>query len=462
MADGLLTHGLTVMDYGCGRGGDVGFLERQGFDCTGWDPVHAPSGTRRDADLVNLGYVVNVIEDPAERREALRRAWALTRRVLVVSARLRAETPDTGAVEPFADGLLTRIGTFQKFFEQQELRTWVDQALETSSVAAAPGVLYVFREPSDRVAFLAARYRRTAPTPRPRAGVRLLAEHKALLDQLAAFVLARGRLPAPEELPEYSAIEAALGSIKRAFRVLEQASEQQAWDAVRAARTEDLLVYLALSRFDGRPSFHQLPTDIQLDVKAFFGSYAAACKAADDALFSLGKQETIDAACRSAPIGKAMPTAIYVHVGAVGELPLLLRLYEGCARSYVGRVPGANVVKLGRGEPKIAYLSYPAFDTDPHPALAESTSVHLQTFRVRQRSFAGSRNPPVLHRKEEFLGPDYPERAKYARLTRLEEAKGLYRDPATIGTRDGWARTLASKGLTLRGHRLVSAKSPSA
>ena len=67
LADGLLDPGHTVMDYGCGRGDDLRHLARLGFDCTGWDPVHAPEGMRREADLVNLGYVVNVIEGAAER-----------------------------------------------------------------------------------------------------------------------------------------------------------------------------------------------------------------------------------------------------------------------------------------------------------------------------------------------------------------------------------------------------------
>jgi DNA phosphorothioation-associated putative methyltransferase len=53
----------------------------------GWDPSHRPDGPRRPAGaVVNLGYVVNVIEDPAERGETLRRAWSLAGRVLVVSA----------------------------------------------------------------------------------------------------------------------------------------------------------------------------------------------------------------------------------------------------------------------------------------------------------------------------------------------------------------------------------------
>jgi hypothetical protein len=54
-----------------------------------------------------------------------------------------------------------------------------------------------------------------------------------------------------------------------------------------------------------------------------------------------------------------------------------------------------------------------------------------------------------------FVGPDHPGRAKYQRLTRLEEAKGLYEDPALIGTRAGWETVLRAKGLALSGHRLV-------
>jgi DNA phosphorothioation-associated putative methyltransferase len=364
-----------------------------GYDSTGWDPVHAPEGARHDADVVNLGYVVNVIENPVERREAVRQAWSLTRRVLVVAARLVDERPSATATSPFADGVLTRLGTFQKFFEQQELRVWIDQALEAQSVAAAPGIFYVFRDPGERSAFLASRFRRTAAMARPRLSERLYLEHRELLDDLAAFVSARGRLPAPEELERFAELERALGSLKRAFRLLQEATEAKAWDVAREARTQDTLVYLALAKFEGRPRFSELAPDLQLDVKAFFGSYSAACKSADAALFSLGRPDNLDEALRASPIGKLMPNALYVHVDAVAELPILLRLYEGCARGYVGRVPEANIVKLGRGEPKISYLSYPDFERDPHPALAASTSVHLQTFRVRERDYRRHLNP---------------------------------------------------------------------
>lgn len=337
----------------------------------------------------------------------------------------------------------------------QELRTWIDHSLEIASVPAAPGVFYVFRDPGERAAFIASRFRRTAVAPRLRSSEQVFASHKALLEPLARFVSERGRLPASEEFPESAAIDAALGSVRRAFRILQSVSDVAAWDGVRTARTQDLLVFVALSRFDGRPRFNDLPLPLQRDVKAFFGSYTAACAAADEQLFALGRPERLEEACRTSPIGKAMPQALYVHVDAVADLPILLRLYEGCARGYIGSVQGSNLVKLTHGEPKVSYLSYPEFDSDPHPALAASVSVNLQTFRVRQRLYAADRNPPILHRKEAFVGPDHPARAKFARLTRLEEGKGLYADPATIGTRAGWDTALRAKGLVLRGHRLV-------
>lgn len=455
MADGLLNADRTLLDYGCGRGKDVRLLSDAGISCSGWDPVHAPKGELQDADVVNLGYVVNVIENPRERRDTLTRAWALTRRTLVVSARLTDEAPDAASSRRYGDGIVTRLGTFQKFFEQQELRTWIEQVLETPCIAAAPGIFYVFRDAAERAEFLASRFRRSTAPPRLRAGERLLTEHRELFEQLANFICQRGRLPAFEELPAARALKDALGSLKKAFRLLRQSSDPMVWEQAQVSRTEDLLVFVALSRFDGRPKFAELPLDMQLDVKAFFGTYTEACRRADDLLFSLGHPDRVNEACAASPLGKILPTALYAHVSAVPKLPLLLRLYEGCARGYLGEVPGATLVKLVRNEPRITYLSYPTFDKDPHPALAAAYGVHLQTFRSKLRTYTGFRNPPVLHRKETFLATDHPHWQKYAKLTKAEEAKGLLEDTARIGTRDGWLLTLREHGLALRGHRLI-------
>ena len=50
-----------------------------------WDPHHAADGRHQAADVVNLGFVLNVIEDPRERTETLRAAWGFARHALCVS-----------------------------------------------------------------------------------------------------------------------------------------------------------------------------------------------------------------------------------------------------------------------------------------------------------------------------------------------------------------------------------------
>ena len=64
-------------------------------------------------------------------------------------------------------------------------------------------------------------------------------------------------------------------------------------------------------------------------------------------------------------------------------------------------------------------------------------------------------NPPVLHRKELFVAPDYPARARFARLTTREDPVGLLGATATIRTKRSWLSALAQHGVSIRGHRLV-------
>src|SRR5215471_7865092 len=88
LADGLLSQESRFFDYGCGLGDDLRLLSAVGIEGDGWDPFHRPTAALRRCAIVNLGYVVNVIEHPHERQDALRRAWDLTDQVLIVSARL--------------------------------------------------------------------------------------------------------------------------------------------------------------------------------------------------------------------------------------------------------------------------------------------------------------------------------------------------------------------------------------
>src|SRR5262245_58869419 len=102
LRDVLLDSSQRLFDYGCGRGQDLDLLRATGVDCDGWDPVHRPGTPRSPADIVNIGYVINVIEDPRERTDALRQAWGLCGSLLVVAAQLDLAAPDSEHVS-FSD-----------------------------------------------------------------------------------------------------------------------------------------------------------------------------------------------------------------------------------------------------------------------------------------------------------------------------------------------------------------------
>jgi hypothetical protein len=525
LSDGVIRPGTTVFDYGCGRGSDLRHLQHFGIDARGWDPVYAPGEHRAPADVVNLGYVVNVIENEAERSQVLRSAWALARKTLVVAARLQWERAAVTG-RSVGDGLLTGKGTFQRFYGQDELRAWIDATLGISSVAAAPGIFYVFRERSDGERLLAERARKDRPAGGLRVSDILFERHRSLLDPLQQFVARhrrlpsplelaesaslselfgsvrsaflvvrrvtgaenwsdvevgdgasgtlrrfidhqqmlqplmdffeeRGRLPHPGELPGEAEIRTAFGSVRRAFSLVRKAVGSSRWDEFAARGREDFLVYVALSAFGGRPRFSDLPADLQHDARDFFGSYRAACEQADLLLASAGDPQARSAALKECPVGKLTPEALYLHVGEVGLAPPVIRVYEGCGRVLAGTVADANVVKLHRIKSQVSYLSYPEFDRNPHPALATSVVSRLARLDVTYRDFRDSANPPILHRKETFVGCDYPAREKFARLTEQEQRYGLLSDPSTIGTRDGWNERLRNAGWELRGHRLV-------
>ena len=66
LEDGLLSTKTTFYNYGCGRGGNLKRLHQVGVSISDWDPAFFPDEDRTPADVVNLGYLVNVIEDPEE------------------------------------------------------------------------------------------------------------------------------------------------------------------------------------------------------------------------------------------------------------------------------------------------------------------------------------------------------------------------------------------------------------
>ena len=119
--------GTSVLDYGCGRGGDVARLRAMGYDASGWDPHWAPSPLPEPARVVLLSFVLNVIEDPEEMRQVLARASSLVAAPGAPIVSVRVDLPPLRGPVPAGwrregDGWRTSSGTFQRPFTDASLR----------------------------------------------------------------------------------------------------------------------------------------------------------------------------------------------------------------------------------------------------------------------------------------------------------------------------------------------------
>ena len=283
-ADGILDIATPIFDYGCGHGDDIKTLRKLGYTITGWDPAHAPDQPRVQTPIINIGYVINVIEDPAERAATLQDAWALTTKTLIVSARLSWD-PDATNGKPYSDGILTRTGTFQKYYQQDELRDWITATIGVRPITAAPGIFYAFKDPTASQQLLARQARGNA-TQRLGIAELIYNDRILLLAPLRDWVGHHRRLPNPTELDNADELVEHFGSIRAAFSLIRRATGAQQWaDIDLGARKrseqrfeehlEDLQPLIDFLSQRGRlPRSGELPN--QTEIEAAFGSIRAA------------------------------------------------------------------------------------------------------------------------------------------------------------------------------------------
>jgi DNA phosphorothioation-associated putative methyltransferase len=470
---GFLDGRHRLFDYGCGRGDDLRGLAENGLEAAGWDPFYAPDGALTSADIVNLGFVINVIEDPEERLTALTRAWSLAERLLVVSVMLANQNDAQG--QRFRDGVLTRRGTFQKYFTQAEIRAYLVAALDEEAIPVAPGVLYVFRDKDAEQRFLVDRYRsRRSPLrvvdrprrerlPRPpreaRAQGRSAVERaqarydacRGPLDRLWSLWLDLGRPPEADEVPpeDLAALTETCGTLARALRLMDGRSEPESLSRARAARVADLSVYLALMQFERRKPYRHLEPGLQRDIKALFGDYAAAQAAGLDLLFQVVDTQAIGAACREAaqrglgwldlgdaadhgpgraeggvPMGETR--SLQLHSTLVERLPPLLRVYVGCAAVLYGDYRNADLVKIHIGSGKLSLMRYDDFAGSPLPRMVERVKIKLREQDIDYFAYGEEYEPPFLFRKSRFINEEFPRYPEQVAFEEALEGLGLF------------------------------------
>ena len=469
---GFLNGTYSVFDYGCGRGDDLAALAAAGITSSGWDPHFAPESALEEADLVNLGFVLNVIENPRERSEALRAAYGLARRVLSVAV-ISAGWENTPQLQPYGDGFLSSRGTFQKFFSQQEVRALVRDAIDEEAIPVALGVFFVFRDKILEQRFLERRRRRhrdvrsLTPVPpsaktRPLPGAdALLEESRELIEALWKKTLELGRPPDQDELQTeiVQEILARLGSIGKATRIALTAFETEALKRVASARTDDLTLYFAMNLFGDRKRYRELPPELRRDVRTFFGSYANAEMAARKLLFSLGDTTVLQAAAAKAHeegIGYFDGTrSIQLDTRLLDRLPTELRAYVGCAEQLYGDIEEADLVKIHIASRKITLLKYQYYDTSPLPLLRERVKIDLG----RQEIFFFDhykREPRwLLYMKSWYMDESLPGYKRQKAFDKKLQSLGLLPPDAQALPPPEFGRVLRERCLMMRGFDIV-------
>jgi DNA phosphorothioation-associated putative methyltransferase len=391
---GFLNGSKTVFDYGCGRGGDVRGLAENGIESAGWDPYYAPNEPKGTAHIVNLGFVINVIEDPAERLQALLGAYALADELLVVSAMIA--NPEFIRGVPYSDGVLTTRNTFQKYYTQGELRDWLAEALDAEPVPVGPGIFYVFKnqyleqrfqlgrqENRRNILKLAALSRPDKPATINKAEAKYQ-ECRELLNALWETRIKLGRVPDRSEVADSDEIAKRFDSMSAALRFIQSRIENA--DAIleqaRLSRLDDLLVYFAEFQFQQRKPYRHLEAGLQRDVKAFFGEYRQALDAGRDLLFAAGRTETMDAACREAAeqgLGWLDEgQSLHTHTSLIAQLPAVLRAYVGCGLRLYGDPGDCDLIKIHIRSGKLTLMRFDDFLGKPLPRLLQRVKLKLR------------------------------------------------------------------------------------
>ena len=176
---------------------------------------------------MNLGFVINVIEDRDERIDVILEAWELAKKMLVVSVMLASE----GYISQFTaykDGVITSRNTFQKYYTQSEIKEFLVSVIGDDAVALAPGIFAVFRDKELEQNFQKYRYQRTyewqqktspqLPTDAEKLRI-VFAQNEEIFKAFWLKCLLLGRCPANDEFSNSTKVRKLVGSHKKAFKL---------------------------------------------------------------------------------------------------------------------------------------------------------------------------------------------------------------------------------------------------
>lgn len=483
----LIKHGFissknTFFDYGCGRGTDMLALKDAGITVGGWDPYYAPENKIQNADVVNLGFVVNVIEDSAERVEAIQKAFALTNKVLAVSVMLYGpEQPG----KPFLDGYLTSRNTFQKYFSQGELKDYLEHALGHQVFMAGPGIALIFADKNTEQQFNANRFRSSDLTERLLAtkilrvkpvrpvktkitrltkSERQFQESSEILKRLWTLTLDLGRYPEPIEVSFLDEVLNKTYSYSRALRLLQTHFDQSLLETAATERANELLLYLASQQFEKRPSYRELESRLQRDIKYFFKDYKSALSAGLKLIIRAADPSEILLACDKASeqgLGWLDTNqALHFHINLINRLPILLRIYVNCGLIIWDAMSEVHIVKIHIASGKLTFLEFENFDNTPLPLLKRRVKINLRNQDYDEYEYGSAQYPStVLYRKSRYMNEDMEGYAEQLAFDESLEHSGLIDSTSFGPSLNTLLNQLEIKRLSISGFELRPSES---
>lgn len=406
----------SVLDYGCGKGDDMRELEAHGIDISGFDPVHAPDGDILNSDIVNLGFVLNVIEDRAERLETLRRAWNYADKLLIVSVMIAGESL-IKQFTPYKDGVITSRNTFQRYYTQSEFRSYIESSLDESAIAVGQGIFIVFKDKMEEQNFLLERQyvrrdwqqktQRQIQARQPSIQKDLIDKHLELFTDFWETSLELGRIPANNEFEFSDQLRRIAGSHNKAHHALVEHFGSELFLEAQDKRKGDLLVYFALGLFGKRKPQTKMPEGLKRDIKYFYENYNDAIEQARTVLFSMGNPELIEESCKmafeqlqSGYLDEGHSFTFHKH--HLGDLPPELRIYIGCATQLYGDLDRIHLIKAHMTSGKVSLMRYDDWGKDT-PLLVERIKIKMRDQDVDFFDYGGRFEPPPLLNKNIYF-----------------------------------------------------------
>jgi DNA phosphorothioation-associated putative methyltransferase len=187
--------------------------------------------------------------------------------------------------------------------------------------------------------------------PRRRLDLSAQFAHDPQGERFVELTRAMGRPPLPSEFSSYPKLLARFGARGRIERLARDLLNPQSLAEAQEAKKSDILTFLSMLKLRGLrpPPFRSLPPETQADIKLCWPSYKRAIAEGEQFLFLLGNSEQVRQACLAAPIGKRLPTDLYLHRSAEETPPALLRVLLFAARQVVGDV-GYNITAVQLSE----------------------------------------------------------------------------------------------------------------